>query len=130
MQIEKGLVLAALLCSCSPATAPSNPDPAPDPTDHPVGHEDHQSAPASAIGSTEPAPAASVTATVSAAAASDKCEQLTALCHDVGHSGGEPARCHELGHAREDAACEKSFAACKSACEAAAKATPKQKHTH
>jgi hypothetical protein len=80
--------------------------------------------------STSAAPSSQPVATVEA---TDVCEDLVKLCHDVGHDGGVTGKCHQVGHARDEEACKSEFSACKTACEAAAAKAAKpgaKKHAH
>ena len=125
MRIHLVLLVCTAFAGCTPANAPDTVEPAT--TETPLAQAE-ASAPSATAEASTAAPSSAPVASASAAPA-DACEQLASLCHDVGHSGGEPDRCHQLGHAREEAACAKDLKKCRAACEAAAKA-PGHKHAH
>ena len=122
------LLVCTALAACTPASAPDTVEPAQGvPASTPPAQAE-RSAPSATADAPSAAPSSAPVGSASAPS-SDACEQLASVCHDVGHSGGEPDRCHQLGHAREEAACAKDLKKCRAACEAAAKA-PGHKHAH
>ena len=129
MRTHLVLLVCAAVAGCTPASAPDTAEPVQQAASavtvpaQPAASAS-PAAPEAPIALPSSAPAASA-----AAPTADACEQLASVCHDVGHSGGEPDRCHQLGHAREEAACAKDLKKCLAACEAAAKA-PGHKHAH